>query len=38
MKVIIAHAVKYFFLKVYIFEELLIFDCLILEIYSKYNL
>ena len=38
MKVIIAHAVNYFFLKVYIFEELLICDCLILEIYSKYNL
>ena len=26
------------FMKVYIFEELLIFECLILEIYSKYIL
>ena len=27
----------FFFLKLYIFEDLLIFECLILELYSKYN-
>ena len=25
-------------MKIYIFEDLLVFECLILEIYSKYNL
>ena len=29
---------SFIFLKLYIFEDLLIFACLILEIYSKYNL
>ena len=29
---------SFIFLNVYIFEDLLIFECLVLEIYSKYNL
>ena len=29
---------SFIFLKVYIFEDLLIFECLILELYSKYNI
>ena len=28
----------YYFLELYIFEDILIFECLILEIYRKYNL
>ena len=28
---------SFIFLKVYMFEDLLIFECLILEIYDKYN-
>ena len=31
------YEVLLFFLKLYIFEDLLIFECLILELYSKYN-
>ena len=29
---------SFIFLKVYIFEDLFIFECLILELYSKYNI
>ena len=38
MKTAIAYEVFFLFLKVYIFEDLLNFECLILKIYSKYNL